>query len=211
MTNKSSALHGLYGITDATLLPSTTRLTSAVEAALKGGMRILQYRDKQRSFTEQVEQALALKDLCVAYDALLIINDSVPLAKEVDAHGVHIGREDGALDIARDQLGPKAIIGCSCYNSIELAQQAQQEGADYVAFGRFFSSLTKPETKAVDIDIIQRARSVLNLPVCAIGGITTRNATQLITQGVDMVAVINDLFSAQDVEQKARQFSALFN
>ena len=211
MTNKSAAMRGLYGITDAMLLPDTTRLTSAVEAALKGGMRILQYRDKQRSFSDQVEQASALKDLCDTYGALLMINDSVLLAKEINAHGVHIGREDGALDIARDQLGPEAIIGCSCYNSIELAQQAQNKGANYVAFGRFFSSQTKPETKAADIDIIQRARSVLNLPVCAIGGITTHNAAQLITQGVDMIAVINDLFSAEDVEQKARQFSALFD
>ena len=211
MTNKSSALNGLYGITDATLLPDTVHLTSAVEAALKGGMHILQYRDKQRSFSDQVEQALALKDLCDAYDALLIINDSVLLAKEINAHGVHIGRDDGALNIARDHLGPEAIIGCSCYNSIELAQQAQKKGADYVAFGRFFSSHTKPETKAADIDIIHQARSELSVPVCAIGGITTQNAPRLITQGVDMIAVINDLFAAQDVEQKARQFSALFD
>ena len=208
--NKSNLLKGLYGITDANLFPDQPLMLKAVENALKGGMRILQYRDKNRPFEQQILQAKALKVLCVKYNALFIINDSVALAMEVAADGVHIGREDDAIKNARAQLGAQAIIGCSCYNSIPMAQQAVIDGADYVAFGRFFNSNTKPEADSAEISLITQAKQRLKVPVCAIGGITTENAPILIRQSVDMIAVIHDLFSVNDVEKKAFKFSALF-
>ena len=205
----NSALAGLYGITDPLLLPDSGTLTSAVEAALKGGMRLLQYRAKTTPDTIRLEQATALHQLCQRYGALFIINDNVALAKAVNAHGVHLGRHDAAISVARAQLGARAIIGCSCYDQLELALDARQQGADYVAFGRFFPSKTKPQATSANPDLLTAARARLDIPICAIGGISTRNASQLIERGAHMIAVIDDLFSAQDIAQKASEFSEL--
>ncbi len=208
--NAKPALQGLYGITDTSLLPDDDALLGAVESALRGGMRVLQYRDKQSDPRSRLRQAAALQSLCADHDALLIINDDVRLARSLQAHGVHLGRNDIALQDARAELGQAAIIGVSCYNNLQRAHEAQQQGADYVALGRFFPSSTKPNAVAADIDLIGQAKQRLTVPVCAIGGITLNNAGALVAAGVDMVAVIQGLFSAADVEQRARGFSLLF-
>jgi len=210
MTNKSAKLRGLYGITDEHLLPHTHDLLSAVEAALRGGLSILQYRAKSLAKAEQKRQAKALRRLCADYGALFMVNDDVELAQVVGADGVHVGRDDAAIASARAALGDAAIIGVSCYNQLELAQQAQQQGADYVAFGRFFASQTKPAAAQAELGILQQARAELDIPICAIGGITTGNAASLIEQGADMLAVIHGLFSASSAESQAEKFSALF-
>ena len=210
MKNKNHLLRGLYGITDADLLPNPEILYQSVEEALRGGMQILQYRDKQNNHATQLKQAATLKELCDNYSALLIINDSVELTKAVGAHGVHLGRDDGDVMNARNLLGSDVIIGCSCYNSLSQAQQMEALGVDYVAFGRFFKSSTKPEAKSADINLLQQSKTLIDIPVCAIGGITTENAALLIQQGVDMLAVIHDLFSTRQVQDKARRFTELF-
>jgi thiamine-phosphate pyrophosphorylase len=211
MPNKSARLRGLYGITDEHLLAHSHALLSAVEDALRGGLSILQYRAKSLATAEQTRQAMALRRLCSEHDALFIINDDVELAKAVAADGVHVGRDDAAIASARDVLGAEAIIGVSCYNRLDLALQAQQHGADYVAFGRFFASQTKPRAVPAQPELLSRAKAGLDLPLCAIGGITTDNGTSLIEQGADMLAVIHDLFSATSVEAQAKKFSTLFN
>jgi thiamine-phosphate pyrophosphorylase len=203
-------LCGLYGITDSSLQPSTTSLLSAVEAALDGGMTILQYREKKLPDSEQIQQALALKRLCDAYQALFIINDNVSLALEVEADGVHLGKFDCDIQLARSQLGSDRIIGASCYNQIELALEAQNKGFDYVAFGRFFPSLTKTDAIAADPQMLQQASQQLSIPLCAIGGINLDNANIVIEQGAEMIAVIHDLFSVPNIKQRAHDFSALF-
>jgi thiamine-phosphate pyrophosphorylase len=210
MSKTKSRLSGLYGITDSTLLPSTTDLLNSVEAALDGGMSILQYREKKLSEPKQIKQAQALKRLCNAYHALFIINDNVSLAHKVNADGVHLGKTDSDIEQARRKLGSDRLIGASCYNRIDLALDAQNRGFDYVAFGRFFPSLTKPEAVAADPQLLQQVRDQLTIPVCAIGGINLENANIVIEQGADMIAVIHDLFSAQDVRQQAGNFAALF-
>jgi thiamine-phosphate pyrophosphorylase len=203
-------LHGLYGITDAALMPDEASLLEGVEAALDGGMRILQYRDKSDDARRRESQARALLALCRQYDAILIINDDVELARKVSAHGVHLGREDGAIAAARKRLGDEFIIGVSCYNNIDLARQAQRVGADYVAFGRFFPSQTKPEAIPANPEMITRARREIGIPLCAIGGVTAENAATLIERGADMVAVIHDLFAAADIRGRAQDFRQLF-
>ena len=207
---KNRALSGLYGITDARLLTNTDTLLSAVESALKGGMRLLQYRDKTSALETRLENAQALKVLCQKHNALLIINDDVELAHQVGADGVHVGQHDQSLQQARAVLGADAMIGCSCYNRIELAVEAEQKGADYVAFGRFFASITKPQTVQAELELIPQAKAALAIPVCAIGGITPTNAQPLIDLGADMIAVIHGLFGADDIEQQAQGFSRLF-
>lgn len=208
--SESTRLYGLYGITDSALLNDQEALVNAVGKALDGGMRILQYRDKQAGNSRRQRQAVALRNLCLESDALFIINDDIELARNVDADGVHLGAQDPAIEHARDRLGADAIIGCSCYNRLELGLDAQSRGASYVAFGRFFPSLTKPQALQAEITLLQQARAYIDLPLCAIGGITTHNAATLIDNGASMVAVIHDLFAAPDIYARARAFNDLF-
>jgi len=203
-------LRGLYGITDSSLCPDDASLTQAVEAALLGGMRVLQYRDKHASAEVRLRQALALRTLCEAHQAVFIINDDVELARQCKAHGVHLGREDGAITLARRQLGDGAIIGSSCYDRLELALEAQDQGADYIAFGRFHASNTKPDTVQAPLELLDQARGRLAVPICAIGGITVANGAELVQRGAHLLAVINGLFAASDIRQRAREFSTFF-
>lgn len=198
---------GLYAITPQ--CTDTVRLMRMVEAALKGGAAAIQYREKTGDVALRHEQASELLPLCHAYHVPLIINDDLRLADLTGADGVHLGREDGKVREARVILGPDKIIGASCYQSLEQAQAAQAEGADYVAFGSFFSSPTKPNAAPAPLHLLTQA-DVLSVPVVAIGGITPENATALIEAGVDSLAVISALFDAPDIEAAARQFNRLF-
>jgi thiamine-phosphate pyrophosphorylase len=146
--------------------------------------------------------------LCDQHRALLIINDDVALAKQVSADGVHLGIDDIDISEARTLLGADAIIGVSCYNHFELAEQAAAQNADYLAFGAFYSSPTKPAAVRAEVELLQRAQT-LNLPICAIGGITPENATALIEAGADMLAVISGVFAATDIRAEARRFATL--
>ncbi len=206
-----SNLRGLYAITDSQLLAGG-KLLPYVEAALDGGATLLQYRDKSNDDARRLREAEALKTLCERYGASLLINDDAELAARLGV-GVHLGQGDGSLSVARALLGRKAIIGGTCLSQLELAEQAAREGASYVAFGRFFNSLTKPGAPAATLELVQQARARVQLPVCAIGGITLENAAPLIAGGVSLLAVIHSLFSAdtaQEVNRRARAFSALF-
>jgi len=201
-------LRGVYAITDNQLTPETT-LLKQVEQALTGGVRILQYRDKQSPAELRQRQASALARLCHDYDALLIINDDVELARSSEADGVHLGQDDQSISHARDALGDQAIIGASCYNRIELAEHARKAGASYVAFGRFFPSQTKPNAIQAELDVLEQARK-LGLPVCAIGGITRQNADSIISAGADMIAVIDGIFGQPEIRKAASDLASLF-
>lgn len=204
-------LRGLYAITDSQLLPGE-RLPQWVDAALAGGARLLQYRDKSTDAALRREQAQRLKTLCDYYGAALIINDDLALAAELGV-GLHLGREDGSLREARQQLGREAIIGATCHASLEFAEQSAADGASYLAFGRFFQSVTKPGAPAATPVLLEQARKRYSLPLVAIGGVTLHNAPQLISAGADMLAVVHGLFgtdSAAEVERRARGFSELF-
>ena len=204
-------LRGLYAITDSQLLAGG-RLLPYVEAALAGGARLLQYRDKSEDAGRRLREAEALRELCLRHGAQLIINDDLELATKLGV-GVHLGQEDGSLAAARALLGRAPIVGATCHASLTLAEQARQEGASYIAFGRFFNSQTKPGAPAASPALLEQARTQFRLPIVAIGGVTLDNAPQLIARGASMVAVIHALFaadSAAEVERRARAFAALF-
>jgi thiamine-phosphate pyrophosphorylase len=205
---KSRRLSGLYAVTPET---SDGRWLSArVEAALAGGARIVQYRSKSNDPQVRREQCAPLAERCRAYGALLIVNDDVRLARELNADGVHLGRDDMPPIAARAELGAGMLIGVSCYDSLPRAMEAQQQGADYVAFGSFYPSPVKPHAARAPLALLRSARAMLGLPIVAIGGITPDNARALVEAGADALAVISSLFHAPDTLAAARAFAGLF-
>ncbi len=157
-----------------------------------------------------MRQARALNLLCQQYQVPLLINDDIELALACGAAGVHLGQSDGSHAAARAQLGADAIIGITCHDSLELAAQAQHDGADYLAFGAFFPSQTKPSARPASMEILAQARSRFALPIVAIGGISVDNAGQLIEAGADMTAVVHALFAADAITARAQQFKNQF-
>ena len=204
----SVSLQGLYAITDPVLLP-VERLLPAVAAALRGGARFLQYRDKLASAAEREQRARVLLALCRQQGAKLLINDDVALARTVDADGVHLGQSDGDLAAARAAL-PGKLLGVTCHDSLELAARAAAEGADYLAFGRFYPSQTKPSAPPCTLATLSEARARFALPLLAIGGVTPDNGGHLRAAGADLLAAIHGVFGADDVEAAARRYAALF-
>lgn len=202
-------LSGLYAVTPD--LADTTDLLRRVGQALQGGLRLLQYRNKPAAAALRREQAGALHALCRAQGVPLVINDDLQLALEIGADGAHLGREDGDLAAARAALGPGKLLGISCYDDIGRAREAKRVGADYVAFGSFFASPTKPAAVRAPLTLLGAAKAGLGLPVCAIGGITLQNAPQLIAAGADLLAVITDLFEAPDIRARAAAYTSLFS
>jgi thiamine-phosphate pyrophosphorylase len=200
--------HGLYAITDAGFRGKA--IEHQVEMAIRGGARVIQYRDKSRDASLRHAEAQAILAVCHRFDIPFLINDDVELAAAIGADGVHLGSEDTALSAARAQLGPEAIIGVSCYNRFELAERAVTAGADYVAFGRFFTSQSKPLAVGAGMDLLHRGRAELDCPIDAIGGITPENGRLLVQAGADMLAVIRGVFAAHDVSQAAQSLHNLF-
>ncbi|QKI89472.1 thiamine phosphate synthase [Thiomicrorhabdus xiamenensis] len=211
-TVTKSRIQGLYAITDPSLCPND-QLLAKVEAAIQGGAKVLQYRDKTQSTEVQIKMASRLVTLCRQHNVCFIINDDIQLAKTVQADGVHLGKDDSAIESARETLGQNAIIGISCYNSLQRAQQMQQAGADYVAFGRFFPSRSKPQAPQADLQTLIQAREQLEIPIVAIGGINRNNAHQVIGSGADSVAVIQGVFAHETqtaITEASRQISTQF-
>jgi thiamine-phosphate pyrophosphorylase len=199
---------GLYAVTPD--LIDSMALAGKVNAALRGGARVIQYRSKSIDYSLRRAQAGEIARLCRNLNALFIVNDSVVLAREVDADGVHLGKDDGEVAAARAMLGPGKLIGVSCYNQMARAREAASQGADYVAFGSFFPSVTKPLALRADAQLLRAAAAEIALPVVAIGGIDEDNAAGLIAAGADAVAVVRALFDAADIEAQARRISRLF-
>lgn len=199
---------GLYAITPD--LADSDDLRQRVQAALRGGAQVIQYRNKTAAPALRAAQARMLQILCAEFNVPLIINDHAALAAEVGAAGLHLGGADGPLAVVRAALGPDRLLGSSCYDRIELAQAAIAAGADHIAFGSFFPSTVKPGAVRPPVDLLTRAKARCGVPVVAIGGITLENAPQLIAAGADAIAVISAVFSAPDVEKAARAFQALF-
>jgi thiamine-phosphate pyrophosphorylase len=176
-----------------------------VDAAIRGGAGMVQYRVKRA--LEPIREVTGLLELCRRAGVPLIVNDDVELAAAVGADGVHLGRDDVSLRQARQRLGTKAIIGVSCYNDVQRAALAVAESADYVAFGRFFPSRTKPNAPCADPATLTAAKATLAVPIVAIGGITVDNAAPLLKAGADWLAVIEGVFGGGDPERAARAFS----
>jgi thiamine-phosphate pyrophosphorylase len=202
-------LRGLYAVTPD--LTGTADLLRRVELALLGGAGLVQYRNKPADAALRSEQAEALLALCRRHGVPLVINDDLALALAIGADGAHLGRGDGDLSAARAALGPERLLGVSCYNELSQARAAKRIGADYIAFGSFFASPTKPAAVRAPLSLPAEAKAELGLPICAIGGITLKAAPQLIAAGVDLLAVITDLFEAPDVRAHAAAYTSLLS
>jgi thiamine-phosphate pyrophosphorylase len=198
---------GLYLVTRETT--DGAALLRTVEAALRGGARLVQYRDKSADAARRLGQAQALAAACAGAGVPLVVNDDVDLALACGAAGVHLGERDGAVADARARLGAGALIGVSCYDSLERAQALAAQGADYLAFGSFFTSPTKPGARRADPALLREAAR-FGLPRVAIGGITLANAGELVAAGADLLAVISAVADAADPEAAARAFTALY-
>ncbi len=201
--NKNN-LHGLYAITDPALMQD--KLIEKTQLAIKGGINILQYRNKTAPLEQQESEAKMLANMCHENNVLFIINDNVELALKVNADGVHLGQKDTDTTQARKQLGENKIIGVTCHNKIDFAVTAQQQGADYVAFGRFYTSLTKPDAPQAELALLNEARKIISIPLVAIGGITHDTALPLLQNGADMLAVVQGVFAQEDILAATRQF-----
>jgi len=196
---------GLYVITAG----PRPDLLEAVASALAGGARLLQYRDKTSEAARRFDEARAIVALCAARGVPMIVNDDVALARASGAAGVHLGQEDGDVAAARAVLGEDAIIGVSCYDSLDRANSLAAAGADYLAFGAFFPSPTKPHARRASFDLL-RQTAALGVPRVAIGGITPENAGSLIDAGADYLAVISAVFGDPDIKGAATRFAQLF-
>jgi thiamine-phosphate pyrophosphorylase len=204
---QAGPIAGLYLLTRETA--DSEALCAGVEALLKAGVRLLQYRDKSAAAPRRLAQAQALRLLCARYGAVLIINDDVDLALAVAADGVHLGADDAELATARARLGADRIIGVSCYNELARAERAVAEGADYVAFGAFFGSTTKPQARAATPQLLRDART-LGVPVVAIGGIDASNGRVLVEAGASALAVLGAVWDATDPGRAAQAVISLF-
>lgn len=208
MNSRDPRLRGLYLVTPDWL--DTARLCTAVAAALGGRPALLQYRNKLADAATRREQAARLLTLCRSAGVPLIVNDSVELALEVGADGVHIGAEDGAPADVRAALGSDRLLGVSCYADLSQAKAARNAGADYVAFGALFPSPTKPVAPPAPLALLTRARAELDCPLAGIGGITLDNAAMAVAAGADLLAVISDVFAAPDPAARSAAYRALF-
>ena len=207
MMENLHSIKGLYAVTPDE--KDLFILSSKVEACIKGGARLIQYRSKKLSKTEQNKQAKEIKIVCDYYKVPLIINDNIELCRILDADGVHLGENDDSLEKARFVLGPTKIIGVSCYNSLDRVKKAVDKGATYIALGACFPTVTKPSAPTVSLELIALVLKKFKIPLVAIGGINLENVDLLIDKGVNCVAMINSLFKVKDIEGTARQFSSL--
>lgn len=198
---------GLYAITD-TQACEERGVVECVRLAIAGGARIVQYRDKSNEHHRREREAGELLALCRQWAVPLIINDDLCLALRIGADGVHVGRDDGSIEHARDALSADAIVGASCYHEFSLARSASAAGASYVAFGRFFDSRTKPGRPLASPDLLALAKAELRIPTAAIGGIDAANAHGLVTAGANFLACIHSLFGQEDIESAARSIQA---
>lgn len=203
-------LRGLYAITPESLCRDPATLLAAVRSALRGGAVLIQYRDKWNSPATRLQLASELSAACREHGVPLIINDDPALAAKSGAGGVHLGAGDARVEEARRLLGSEAVVGVTCGDQLDRALAAIADGADYVSFGRFFDSRTKPEAPQAAPDLLERLRSQIRAPICVIGGLTPDNARPLVAAGADLVAAVGGVFNSGDIEAAARRYAALF-
>jgi thiamine-phosphate pyrophosphorylase len=202
-------MKGLYIVTPD--WDDTDRLLTVTEQALQGGAMLVQYRHKTAGEAQCREQARQLLALCRRHQTPFIINDHVDLCVELDADGIHVGGTDKPVAEVRRMVGPDKIVGASCYGSLELAEEAQEAGASYIAFGGFYKSRVKEYPVTTPVATITQAKHRWAVPVVVIGGMTVDNSAPLITAGADMVAAVSGVYMADDPQAAAQRFARLFS
>jgi len=207
-------LKGIYAISpdfDISDANASKRFIELTERILAGGVTMFQFRNKSPDSEQKTQLANECRRLCRKYRKLFIVNDDVSLAQRCEADGVHVGQGDSAVAQVREVLGDQAIIGVSCHGDIVLAETAVQNGADYIAFGRFFPSNSKPDAPPADIRILQRAKNRFDVPIVAIGGIREDNAEFVLQAGADVLAMIDGLYNSDDVTATLKKLQRLFS
>lgn len=192
----------LYAVTDRTWLGDKT-LYEQVEAAIRGGVTMIQLREKHMDREAFKKEAIEIRDLCARYQVPFLLNDDVELAKEIGADGVHVGQNDMDAGMARKILGPDKIIGVSA-RTVEQALDAQALGADYLGSGAVFHTGTKSDARAMSHETLEAICRAVSIPVVAIGGITGENVTALKGSGISGIAVVSAVFGAKDPARAAR-------
>jgi thiamine-phosphate pyrophosphorylase len=201
---------GLYAITaDTGQAPET--LWAQAEIVLANGASVLQFRNKSADRDAKMRIARRLRALCTTHHVCFIVNDDIELALAIDADGVHLGRDDPDFRPLAAEPGHRLVVGVSCYDSLTRAREAAAAGADYVAFGSFYPSSTKTTAVRCPLDLLTQARSELDLPLVAIGGITPENGATLLRAGADFLAVISGIFGQPDVAAATRSYQRLFS
>jgi thiamine-phosphate pyrophosphorylase len=205
----SFIIKGLYAITPD--MADLNSLIQKTQLAIEGGAFMVQYRSKIQDHDVKMQQCAAILRICREYDIPCIVNDDVDMCRVLKADGVHLGEKDDKIAEVRHILGKDAIIGSSCYDQLNRAKQAQKEGASYVAFGAMFKTSTKPNAPRASLELLKEAKSQIQIPIVAIGGITMNNAHEVIETGIDAIAVINSLFEAKIIKETAETFSHMFH
>jgi len=205
----SFIIKGLYAITPD--MADLNSLIQKTQSAIEGGAFMVQYRSKIHDRAVKMQQCAAILRLCREYDVPCIVNDDVEMCHILEADGVHLGEKDDNIAEVRRILGEDAIIGSSCYDQLNRAKQAQKEGASYVAFGAVFPTPTKPNAPRATLELLREAKSEIQIPIVAIGGITMNNAHDVIETGVDAIAVITSLYESNSIKETAETFSQMFH
>ena len=197
----------LYAVTDRAWVGAQT-LYEQVEAALKGGVTCVQLREKELEEAAFLAEAVELCRLCKSYGVPFIINDNVEIAIRCGADGIHVGQEDMTVLDVRCRVGEQMIIGVSVH-TVEEAQEAVRNGADYLGAGSVFPTTTKTDVSPLSFHTLRAICSAVNVPVVAIGGIGKGNLERLSGSGVDGVALVSAIFSAHDIEAECRELRSL--
>ena len=205
----SFIIKGLYAITPDSADLNT--LIQKTQLAIEGGAFMVQYRSKIRDRDVKMQQCAAILRLCREYDVACIVNDDVEMCRILDADGVHLGENDDNIAEVKHILGEDSIIGSSCYDQLNRAKKAQKEGASYVAFGAVFPTPTKPNAPRATLELLREAKSEIQIPIVAIGGITMNNAHDVIETGIDAIAVITSLYESNSIKETAETFSQMFH
>ena len=205
----SFIIKGLYAITPD--MADSNSLLQKTQLAIEGGAFMVQYRSKIQDRDVKMQQCAAILRLCREYKIPCIVNDDVDMCLNLEADGVHLGEKDDNIAEVRSILGEDAIIGSSCYDQLNRAKLAQKEGASYVAFGAMFETSTKPNAPRATLELLREAKSQIQIPIVAIGGITMNNAHDVIETGIDAIAVITSLYEAKSIKETAETFLKMFH
>jgi thiamine-phosphate pyrophosphorylase len=205
----SFIIKGLYAITPD--MADSNSLLQKTQLAIEGGAFMVQYRSKIQDRDVKMQQCAAILRLCREYKIPCIVNDDVDMCRVLEADGIHLGEKDDNIAEVRNILGENAIIGSSCYDQLNRAKLAQKEGASYVAFGAMFETSTKPNAPRATLELLRKAKSQIQIPIVAIGGITMNNAHDVIETGIDAIAVINSLYESNSIKETAETLSSMFH
>lgn len=205
----SFIIKGLYAITPD--MADSNSLFLKTQLAIEGGAFMVQYRSKIQDRDVKIQQCAAILRLCREYKIPCIVNDDVDMCRVLEADGVHLGEKDDNIAEVRSILGENVIIGSSCYDQLNRAKLAQKEGASYVAFGAMFETSTKPNAPRATLELLREAKSQIQIPIVAIGGITMNNAHDVIETGIDAIAVINSLYESNSIKETAETLSSMFH